>query len=132
MTRAESLLVELRTLKGASLKEQARTIQALAERNLDLYDALAGIVRECPEDGLFSAWVSGDREKVVLAVLLAAVADDIGTLPAERSRVRHLGRLNGVCRLVGVKYEDVHCLLEFMPAMQFILDRRPGSLIQRP
>lgn len=107
MTRAESLLVELRTLKGASLKEQARTIQALAERNLDLYDALAGIVRECPEDGLFSAWVSGDRERVVLAALLAILGADIASLPCSIHRTRGKQNLTALCCHLHVQLHDV-------------------------
>ena len=107
LRQAQPVLEELRTLKGASLGEQARIIQLLAERNLDLYEALAGIVRDHPEDGLFSAWVSGDRERVVLAALLAILGADIASLPCSIHRTRGKQNLTALCCHLHVQLHDV-------------------------
>lgn len=123
----ESLLDQLRTLKQAPLERLVTTVRALADQNSYIYDEIERLVA-AESDSILRTTLSEDRDKVVRAVLLAAVADDIVTLPAARSRARHLGCLNEACRLLGVKYEDVHYLLEFMPAMQPILGSRPGSL----
>ena len=131
MNGFQSLLAQLRTVKQVPLNELVCTLRDLADRNSDLYDEVERLVGAGSNTILPTA-VSKARNKVVLAVLLAAVADDIGTLPAERSRTRHLGRLNEACRLLGVKYEDVHGLLEYLPALRPILNSRPGSLIQHP
>lgn len=120
------MLARLQTLKGAPPEELVSTLRALADQNPGIYDEIERLVA-AESSGILGATVAEDRDKVVLAVLLAAVADDIGTLPAECSRARPLARLNKACRLLDLKYEDVYCLLEFMPAMRPVLDSRPGS-----
>ena len=126
MTQAESLIAELQTLKRASLGEQARSIRALAEQNLDLYDALAAIVRGRGDDRIFSTRVSGDRQKVVLAALLAVLASDIATLPGEPSRERHLRRLKELCSAFDIEYDDVLLLHHRIHSLAVLLDGRPG------
>ena len=127
MDSYQSLLTRLRTLKQVPLNELVITLRDLAEQNPDIYDEVERLVAGS-SDSILPTTVSADRRKVVLAMLLAAMADDIGTLPTERSRARCLGRLEEACRLLGVRYEDVNSLLRYLPAMQSILDRRPGSL----
>ena len=122
----ESLLDQLRTLKQAPLERLVTTVRALADQNSYIYDEIERLVA-AESDSILRATLSEDRDKVVLVVLLAAVADDIGTLPAERSRIRPLGRLSAACKLLGVRCEDVHDLLKYLPAIQPILDSRPDS-----
>ena len=126
LTQGESVLAKLRTLKAASLKEQARIIQLLAERNLDLYDTLAAMVRGRGDDRIFSTRVSGDRQKVVLAALLTVLASDIATLPGEPSRERHLSRLKELCSAFDIEYDDVLLLHHHIHALAVLLDDRPG------
>ena len=120
------MLAKLRTLKAASLKEQARIIQLLAERNLDLYDTLAAIVREQGDDRIFSTRVSGDRQKVVLAALLAVLASDIATVPGGPSRERHVRCLKTLCRALDIEYDDVLLLHHHIGVLELELADRPG------
>ena len=120
------MLAQLQTLKGASLKQQARTLRALAERNLDLYDTLTAMVRGHGGDRIFSTRVSGDRQKVVLAALLTVLASDIATLPGEPSRQRHLRDLKELCRVFDIGYDDVLLLHRHFHALELALADRPG------
>jgi hypothetical protein len=127
LTHQGSLLDQLRSLKRVPVEQLTAGVRALASENADIYDDIDDLVA-ADSASILRTTLSEDKDKVVLGVLLAAVADDIGTVPAELRRRRSLRRLNEACRLLGVNHEDVYCLLEFMPALRPFLDRRPGWL----
>jgi len=125
LTRGESVLAQLQTLKGASVEEQVRTIESLAMRNLDLYDALAAIVRPQPDDSIFELVLRGDREQLVRAAMLSIVASDIGTVPYALGRKAHIGDLEALCQDLGLNYRrDVYSLLKHQSDFERLFARR--------
>jgi len=124
MIGSQSLLAKLQALKHEPLAEQVRTIELLAQQNLDLFDEVERLVASGSDDSIFCVHVSEDREKVVLAALLAVLAADIATIPGGPSRTRHMGRLKEMCRLFDLEYEDVVSLAANASALETALAGR--------
>ena len=121
---SQSLLGKLQTLKREPLAEQARTIELLAEQNLDVFDEVESLLASASDDSIFWMRVSEDREKVVRAALLAVLAADIATIPEWSSRAPYGKRLERLCQHFGVAYDDVVALVAHTTALERMLAGR--------
>lgn len=113
----------LRTLKARPLQEQVETIEALAERNLALFDAVKSEICPRPEHSVVRVSLVTDKTRVVRAALLAVMAADIGTIPDGRRRTAYLQRLEQICERLGVAYADVVTLARHTSALEEMLER---------
>ena len=112
--------LETDTIKGLPVTEQARVLRSLVPR----YLARAAPLRRVVEDqsgALVRISINASDEEIVLLALLAAVADDIGTVPDRQRRLELLAINESVAHVLRLEVSDLRFLLRSVSDVRKIL-----------
>lgn len=116
------MLLTLQTLKAKPFQQQIRTIELLTQQNLDLFERIRALLEERSENSIFHISISADREKVVRVALLALVAVDIATIPAQGARETYRRRLDELCNHFAIDVKDVTDVSDHASQLQGFLE----------
>jgi|GEM_PF-6585486 len=121
------MLLTLHILKAKPFQEQVRTIERLAEQNLDLFERIRPLLEDRSEDSIFHISVSADRHKVMQVALLAIVAADIAVILNQGARAPYRRRLDELCKHFAIDVRDLAVMVRYASEIESFLVGRTRS-----
>jgi len=112
--------LETDTIKGLPVTEQARVLRSLVPRYLARAAPLRRVV-EAQSGALVRIDINASDEEIVLLALLAAVADDIGTVPGRQRRLELLAINKSVAHVLRLEVSDLRFLIRSVSDVRKIL-----------
>lgn len=108
------MLYQLQTLKSEPLSQQVIILTELAERNLGMSERITRLCRDNRSGHMFRFCSDPEARAVVRLALVTMAYADIGTVPYRELRNRFLVDLQSASSQIGVDWNDVIQMHEFL------------------